>query len=99
MGVSRPDRRFVLFLTAIVLLLLNVLQPTSSVFGAIGASFFGWSFYGVGGLGSEAVPLKDGAKKKRTCLNWLAIVVVVKLWLIPILVILWKKRRANQEEA
>jgi hypothetical protein len=101
MGVSRPDRRFVLFLTAIALVIINLLQPTSSSFGAIGASFFGWSLYGVG-LPPAVTLLEDngGGKCKRQpwgCLNWLAAVVVVKLWLIPIFFILWNRRRATQD--
>ena len=88
-GVSRPDYRFSLFLTAIALVLLNLLQSTSNVFGAIGASFFGWSLSGVG------VPTYFNASFKKesllrpwSWLNWLAFVTAFKLWAIPILYIL-----------
>lgn len=88
-GVSRPDYRFSLFLTAIALVLLNLLQSTSNVFGAIGASFFGWSLSGVG------VPTYFNASFKKesllrpwSWLNWLALVTAFKLWAIPILYIL-----------
>jgi hypothetical protein len=47
MGMRWPERRFELFILAIALVIINLLQPTSSVFGAIGASFFGWSFAGM----------------------------------------------------
>ena len=35
-GVSQPHRRFILFLTAIALVLLDLAQPYSSAFGALG---------------------------------------------------------------
>ena len=43
-GMQYPERRFELFILAIIIILLNLFQPTSSVYGAIGATFFGWSF-------------------------------------------------------
>lgn len=53
MGMLWPDRRFGLFVLAIALVLVNLLQAwsysssTGSVFGVIGASFFGWSWCGM----------------------------------------------------
>jgi hypothetical protein len=47
-GMQWPDRRLENFVLAIGLVLLNVCQPiTASVFGAIGASFFGWAYAGM----------------------------------------------------
>jgi hypothetical protein len=95
-GVSRPDHRLPLFLTAIGLVILNVLQSTSNVFGAIGASFFGWSFSGIGLVDisfSAFVKENDSLTRRWHCLNWLALVTTVTLWVIPILYILiWKER-------
>ena len=46
MGIAQPPKRFLLFLTAIILVLLQWSQPyTSCYWGAIGASFFGWALY------------------------------------------------------
>lgn len=95
-GVSRPDHRLPLFLTAIALVILNVLQSTSNVFGAIGASFFGWSFSGIGLMEtsfSTFVKENNSLIRRWHCLNWVALVTAVKLWLIPILfIVIWKER-------
>merc|ERR1711971_36044 len=47
-GVAKPSRRFTLFMTTILFVILSLLQqPCSSILGIIGSSFFGWAFYGV----------------------------------------------------
>lgn len=46
LGVPHRALRFRLFLSTIALVLINQLQPTSSVWGAIGASFWAWSLAG-----------------------------------------------------
>jgi len=81
-----PDRRFALFLTAIALIVLNLLQPSSSAFGAIGAAFFGWSY--AGAFPTNTISQKDDAKKEWKCLQWFAILVLIMLWILPISVIL-----------
>jgi hypothetical protein len=53
MGVLSPDRRFGLFVLAIAMVLVGLVDAwsyssaTGSVFGVIGASFFGWSWCGM----------------------------------------------------
>jgi hypothetical protein len=53
MGMLWPEGRFGLFLMAIALVLVNLVQAqsfsssTGSIFGIIGASFFGWSWCGM----------------------------------------------------
>jgi hypothetical protein len=86
MGVSWPNRRFDLFLCAIALVLVNLFQPYSSVYGAIGGSFFGWCCYGVSFVAQD----KGGKKKTRGCVNWMAAIAVIKLWTIPIVYLVWK---------
>lgn len=91
-GVARPDRRFVLFLSAIASVLLSLLEPASSVYGAIGAIFFGWSFNSVGLTlhgPSGADHNKDDDHGKKSELNLFAAVVVVGLWVLPILYVLY----------
>ncbi len=94
-GISRPDHRFPLFVTAIALVVLNLLQSTSNVFGAIGASFFGWSLSGMG-LSTHfnsSVKENDSLLRPWSWLNWLALITALKLWIIPILYIwFWKHR-------
>jgi len=93
-GVSRPDHRFPLFLTAIALVVLNLLQSTSNVFGAIGASFFGWSLYGMG-LPPFTTTIKenDSLVRRLDWLKGLAAAIAVNLWVIPILfIVFWKER-------
>jgi hypothetical protein len=43
-GMQWPEYRFELFVLAIALMLLNLWQPSSAVWGAIGATFFGWAY-------------------------------------------------------
>ena len=45
-GMQHPGQRLELFCLAIALVLLNLL-PNASIFGAIGASFFGWAHAGI----------------------------------------------------
>ena len=47
-GMQYPNQRLELFCLAIALVLLNLL-PNASIFGAIGACFFGWAFAGIWG--------------------------------------------------
>jgi hypothetical protein len=91
-GVARPDRRFVLFLSAIASVVLSLLEPTSSVYGAIGSIFFGWSFNSVGLTlygSSAAEHNKDDDHGKKSELNMFAAIVVVGLWVLPILYVLY----------
>lgn len=94
-GVSQPNRRFLLFMIAISLVLLDLIQPFTSAYGAIGGSFFGWSFYGVGY--SSACPVMNphkvhGEMGNKTgimdiiegWLKFLSAVVMLALWIIPI---------------
>lgn len=93
-GVARPDRRMLLFMTAIVLVLLNLLQTTSNVFGAVGASFFGWSLAGTGFSPFSAPVVKENvtATYRWKASNWLALIITVQLWIFPILyIVIWKE--------
>lgn len=86
-GSLQPEYRLDLFSIAIVLLLLNLVQPTSSVFGAIGASFFGWSASGVvDGLSTNLVLKEHPARELRNFgpVHWLAAITSSALWFIPI---------------
>jgi membrane associated rhomboid family serine protease len=102
MGVSRPERRFFFFCTVIALVVLELMQPTGSVFGAIGGSFFGWAFSGVGlwwtpNSSSKAQQQQDGkdgiaksmhaARIRKSCLHWFSTIVLIILWVVPILFI------------
>jgi hypothetical protein len=95
-GVSRPDKRMSLFMTAIVLVVLNLLQTTSNVFGAVGASFFGWSLAGTGLSPFSAPVVKENVTtthRRWTALNWLALIAAVLLWALPILYLqIWNDR-------
>jgi hypothetical protein len=94
-GVSRPDQRMPLFLTAIALVLINLLQTGSNVFGAVGASFFGWSLAGTGLSPFSVRKVKQSVAMadRWTPLNWLALITAVQLWALPILsMIFWQSR-------
>eukprot|EP00980_Cylindrotheca_fusiformis_P005235 scaffold1119_cov120-Cylindrotheca_fusiformis.AAC.15 len=90
-GVARPDRRFVLFLTAIASIVLSLLEPTSSVYGAIGSIFFGWSFNSVGLTlhGPSATDHDKDDHGKMSEFNIFAALIVVGLWVLPILHVLY----------
>ena len=92
-GVSRPKKRFELFLCAIALLLLNLFLTYNSVFGTIGGSFFGWCCHGIALVPPVPWDEKYGTMKKQSvvCKPWVATIAVVKLWTIPIFYMLWKK--------
>ena len=88
MGMARPDRRFVLFLSVILSVIASVIQPTSSVYGEIGGSFFGWAFNSVGlALSRVPEPKKDDDGKEKE-LNLFAALVLVGLWVLPIAYVL-----------
>jgi hypothetical protein len=53
-GMQWPSQRLELFVLAIALILINLFQPnTASVFGAIGATFWGWAYAGIWTNGSS----------------------------------------------
>jgi hypothetical protein len=58
-GMQHPDKRFELFCLAIALVLLNLLQSTASVFGAIGSAFFGWTFAGMWSMATFSTKKKS----------------------------------------
>jgi hypothetical protein len=95
-GVSRPDRRFALFMLAIALVMLHLLQPTSSVYGAIGASFFGWSFYSVGLTSTLPQQHNKDESKEEKEMNLIAALIVITLWVLPILYVLWMNGRKHE---
>ncbi|CAJ1970278.1 unnamed protein product [Cylindrotheca closterium] len=87
-GVARPDRRFILFLSVIVAVVASAIQPSSSVYGEIGGSFFGWAFNSVGlALSKFQEPRKDDDEKEKE-LNFFAAAVLVGLWIVPIAYVL-----------
>lgn len=92
-GVSRPRERMSLFMTATALVVMNLLQSTSNVFGAVGATFFAWSLAETGLLPLSVPMVKENASThKWSATNLLALVISTQLWLIPILyIIFWKK--------
>ena len=95
-GVLRPDRRHLLFSFAISLVIINLFQAPRSVYGAIGASFFGWSFAGVGLTNNLSSPRhKDDASKQQKEFNVFAAVVLIALWFLPILFVLWSNGKRN----
>ena len=98
-GVKRPNSRFELFLFSIALLLVNLFQTYSSVYGAIGGIFFGWCCHGIGlTVPPPLVPeyeenLSAHYKKQNNntrCIDWVATLGVIKLWTIPIGYMIWK---------
>lgn len=93
-GVSRPERRFILFSFTICLVVINLLEPNSSVYGAIGASFFGWSFAGGGFTNTLSPRHKDHAGSKNQNFNFFAALAVITLWLLPILFVLLSNDRS-----
>jgi len=88
-GVLRPDKRMTLFLTAIILVILNLFQSGSNVFGAVGASFFGWSVAGTGLTPFSTPVVKEHIMitPRWIPLNWLSLVTAVLLWTLPMLFI------------
>jgi hypothetical protein len=96
LGVPHRALRFHLFLSTIALVLINQLQPTSSVWGAIGASFWAWSLAGAvddtkgGSLPNERHVKKDPSSSRRSSSSsswWHGIaggVICVVLWVLPI---------------
>ena len=97
-GTSRPDQRMPLFMTAIALVVLNLLQPGSNVFGAVGASFFGWSLAGTGLSPFSARKVKESVTTtgRWTRLNGVALITMVLLWALPIsYMIFWQSREES----
>mmetsp|Transcript_14731 Transcript_14731/g.41709 ORF Transcript_14731/g.41709 Transcript_14731/m.41709 type:complete len:110 (+) Transcript_14731:3-332(+) len=98
MGMALPEHRHHLFSAAIAIVILDTLQPTSSMYGTIGACFYGWGLQGTGILDSNVLTAvtmgasanrwlnEDGGTKIRlmTIWNWLSIVLVVGLWAAPL---------------
>jgi hypothetical protein len=93
LGVPHRALRFQLFLSTIALVLINQLQPTSCVWGAIGASFWAWSLAGAmndtegGSLPNEWHVKKDPSSFKRPSSWWHGIaggIMCVVLWVLPI---------------
>jgi hypothetical protein len=84
-GISQPNRRFLLFMTAIALVSLDTVQSLGSTFGALGGSFFGWAFFGVGLTPvCPVMQTEDSMKEQRRgCLHVVSAFVVLKLWVIP----------------
>ena len=99
-GVSKPHRRFFLFMIAISLVMVDLAQPYTSAYGAIGGSFFGWAFYGVG-LTPVCPIVNPGGKfrgeeekntsfcgNKQVWLNFVSVAVMLALWGLPLFYIL-----------
>ena len=88
-GGAKPRQRFLLFMTAIAIVILAFLEPTNSVVGAIGGSFFGWTFYGLGW--SRVVSKMDkGAVKPKGMLRLLSGLALLKLWVVPLLFVAYR---------
>lgn len=93
LGVPHRALRFHLFLSTILLVLINQLQPTSSVWGAIGASFWAWSLAGAmsdtkgGSLPNAWHVKKDPSSPRASSSCWYGIaggVMCLILWVLPI---------------
>jgi len=89
---------------AIVLVILQTCQITGNTIGCSAGSFFGWAFSGVWGpsvafrqrLHQQELRnydyrydiFNDTEKKRLNIWNWLAAIIVILLWLLPIVEIL-----------
>ena len=81
---------------AISLVMVDLAQPYTSAYGAIGGSFFGWAFYGVGltpvcpviTLGEKIRGETDKSTtfcvNKQVWLHFISLVVIFMLWGFPI---------------
>jgi hypothetical protein len=83
-GGAKPKQRFILFMTAICIIMLSLVEPNNSVMGPVGSSMFGWSFYGLGW--SRVVSKMDkGAVKPKGFLQIFSGCILLKVWIIPLL--------------
>ena len=86
-GMLRPSKRFQLFLVAIATVILVLLErPYNSVWGALGSSFFGWSF-ATAWMMPRIIPaslIKQGGRgADETIFRWLSWVAAVSMWVVP----------------
>jgi hypothetical protein len=88
-GGAKPRQRFVLFMLAIAMILLSLVEPTNSVMGTIGSSFFGWSFFGLGWSRVVSKFDKDTVKPKGAA-RLLSFMALVKLWVIPLMFVAFR---------
>jgi hypothetical protein len=88
-GGARPKQRFMLFITAIVIIILSLVEPTNSVVGTIGGSFFGWTFYGLG-WSSVVSKMDKGTVKPKGMLRLLSGLALLKLWVVPVLFVAFR---------
>lgn len=96
-GGAKPQQRFLLFMAAIGMVVLSLLEPNNSVVGTIGASFFGWSFYGLGW--SRVVSKQDkGTVKPKGMIRLLSGLALLKLWVLPMLFVAFKDPRAQVQQ-
>jgi hypothetical protein len=89
-GGAKPRQRFLLFMTAIAMVVVSLLEPTNSVMGTIGGSFFGWAYYGLGW--SRVVSKMDkGTVKPKGMTRLLSGLALLKLWVVPLLFVAFRE--------
>lgn len=93
-GGAKPQQRFLLFMMAIGMVILSLLEPNNSVIGAVGGSFFGWSYYGLGWSRVVSRQDKDTVKPKGF-VRLLSGLALLKLWVIPMLFVAFKDPAAQ----
>jgi len=100
-GIQRPNSRFPCFILAILLIILQTCQITGNTIGCSAGSFFGWAFSGIWGPSAAFRQrlqqrelrnydyrydiINDTENKMLNIWNWLAVIIVTLLWLLPIL--------------
>jgi hypothetical protein len=82
---AKPRQRIMLLVASTVLSVLALLEPHNSYFGTIGATLFGWAFYGVGWSRVVSKKDRDAVAAPTGLARFFCGVIVLSLWIVPLL--------------